>query len=144
VHYRVTDTGGKFTTGVIDTSGKLPLVSLIPSANLTPSANLPPVSLTMVANLQRWAQMFFFKSTNCKSANSWAQFAIKNPQFGVQIAKNVGSANPQMPHLRKVRKCNKFCKPANLRFAELICGPPFSANFPPLLLIPVQICHRCS
>jgi hypothetical protein len=29
------------------------------AANLTPAANLPSVSLTLVANLQRWAQMFF-------------------------------------------------------------------------------------
>jgi hypothetical protein len=61
----VADTGGKFTTGVIDTSGKSPLVSLTPAENLTPTAtltpaaNLPLVSLTLVANLQRWAQMFF-------------------------------------------------------------------------------------
>jgi hypothetical protein len=81
----VTDTGGKFTTSVIDTSGKLPLVSLTPvanltpMANLTPAANLPPVSLTLVANLQRWA--CFFKFTNRKSANSWAQFAIANLQI---------------------------------------------------------------
>jgi hypothetical protein len=65
------DAGGKFTTGVIDTSGKLPLVSLTPEenltpaanlttvANLTPAANLLSVSLTLVAKLQRWAQMFF-------------------------------------------------------------------------------------
>ena len=40
----VVDTGGKFATGVNDTSGKLPPVSA------TPAANLPPVLLTPVAN----------------------------------------------------------------------------------------------
>ncbi len=29
-----------------------------------------------------------------------------------------------MPHLRKVRKSNDLLKSANLRFAELIYGPP--------------------
>jgi hypothetical protein len=37
-------TGGKFATGVNDAGGKLPPVSM------TPAANLPPVSLTPVAN----------------------------------------------------------------------------------------------
>jgi hypothetical protein len=41
-----------FVTGVIDTGGKLPPVSLIPVANLppvslAPVANLPPVSTTL-------------------------------------------------------------------------------------------------
>ncbi len=54
----VAGTGGKFTTSVIDTRGKLPLVSLTPATNVTPVANLLPVSLTLMANLQRWAQMF--------------------------------------------------------------------------------------
>ncbi len=39
----------------------------------------------------------------------------KSPKIlGLQIA------NPQMPHLRKVRKFNKFCKPANLRICETV------------------------
>jgi hypothetical protein len=54
------------TTGVVDTRGNMPPVSL------TPAANLLPVWLTMVANLQRWA---------CKSANSYGQLAIENPQI---------------------------------------------------------------
>jgi hypothetical protein len=76
--------------------------------SLTPGANLPPMSLIPVANCH-WCHWYrqqiwhrrkfsasiidtggkftkmgtnvFFKSTNCKSANSWAQFAIKNPQI---------------------------------------------------------------
>jgi hypothetical protein len=31
----------------------------------------------------------------------------------------------RLPHLRMFRKSNKF---ADLRFAELICGPPASGN----------------
>jgi hypothetical protein len=40
----VVDAGGKFATGVNDTGGKLPLVSM------TPAVNLSPVSPTQVAN----------------------------------------------------------------------------------------------
>jgi hypothetical protein len=40
-----------------------PPVSLAPAANLIPAANVTLVSLTLVANLQRWTQMFF-KFTN--------------------------------------------------------------------------------
>jgi hypothetical protein len=36
-----------------------PAENLTLAANLTPAANLPLVSLTLVAKLQRWAQMFF-------------------------------------------------------------------------------------
>jgi hypothetical protein len=45
-----------FTAGVADTGG-----------------NLPSVSLTLVANLQRWPHNYSFKS-----ANSWSQSAIAN------------------------------------------------------------------
>jgi hypothetical protein len=63
-------------------------VSLIPVANLT------PVWLTTVANLQMWACKCFFKSANLKSANSWAQFAIKNPQISeICEFKNFKSVN---------------------------------------------------
>ncbi len=53
-----------FATGVVDTSGNLPPVSLTPAANLPPvsttlvklvakfAANLPPVSLIPVVNLE--------------------------------------------------------------------------------------------
>ncbi len=82
------DTAGKFTADAVDTGGNmLPL-------SLTPVANLPPVWLTMVANLQRWAYKCFLKSANLKSATSWAQFAIKNPQiFEIYEFKNFKSAN---------------------------------------------------
>jgi hypothetical protein len=36
-----------------------------------------------------------------------------------------GLTNHQkVPHLKKVRKSNKLFMSANLRFADLICGPP--------------------
>jgi hypothetical protein len=43
----VNGTGGKFSAGVVDNGGNLPL------ALLTPAANLPPVSLTLVAICHR-------------------------------------------------------------------------------------------
>jgi hypothetical protein len=82
----VADTRGKFITSVIETRGKLPLVSLTPAenltlaANLTPAANLPLVSMTLVANLQR-GHKCFLKFMNRKSANSLAQFAFENSQI---------------------------------------------------------------
>ncbi len=73
VHHHCRWHRGKFTTGVIDTSGKLPLMSL------TPAANLLPVSLTLVENLQRRAPKCFFKI--CKSTNSSAQCKCKSANF---------------------------------------------------------------
>ncbi len=84
------DTGGKFTTAVDDTGGNMLPVST------TPVANLPPVWLTTVANLQRWACKCFFKSANLKSANSWAQFAIKIRKFLKYVSSKI--SNPQIFH----------------------------------------------
>ncbi len=49
-----------FATGVVDTGGNLPPVSLTPAANLapvslTPVANLPPVSTTLVKLVAKFA-----------------------------------------------------------------------------------------
>ncbi len=60
----VTDTGGKFAASMVDKGGKFANVGV---------------------------QMFFFKSANLKSANFWAQFAIKNSQ--ISEFKNFKSAN---------------------------------------------------
>ncbi len=68
--------------------------------------------------------------------------------LGLQIA------NSQMPHLRKVHNFNKFCKPTYSQISwtylwtALLCKFATSvvdtgANLPQVLLIPVQICHRC-
>jgi hypothetical protein len=50
-----------FATGVVNTSGNLPLVLLTPAANLlpislTPVANLPPVSTTSVVPVAKFAE----------------------------------------------------------------------------------------
>jgi hypothetical protein len=49
----VADTDGKFAASMVDNGGKFSKVGV----------------------------QMFFKSANLKSANSWAQFAIKNPQI---------------------------------------------------------------
>ncbi len=55
-------------------------------------------------------------------------------------------------HKSQIHKCHTCGRLANLtnfvspqicKFAELICGLPFSANLPPVLLIPVQVSHLC-
>jgi hypothetical protein len=62
----VVDTGGKFAASMVDNSGKFSKVGV----------------------------QMFFKSANLKSANSWAQFAIKNPQISeICEFKNFKSAN---------------------------------------------------
>jgi hypothetical protein len=42
-------TGGRFSAGVVDTGGKMPLVSL------TPAANLSPVSTTLAKLVEKYA-----------------------------------------------------------------------------------------
>jgi hypothetical protein len=52
--------------------------------------------------------------------------------------------------IHKCHTCGRFANLTNFvspqicGFAELICGPLSAVNFPPVLLIPVQVCHRCS
>jgi hypothetical protein len=51
-------------------------------ANLTPAANLPSVSLTLVANIQRWAQMFFeIHESQIRKLFGSIQFAFENSQI---------------------------------------------------------------
>jgi hypothetical protein len=45
VHFKAVDNGGKFTPGVVETSGKLPPVTTTPAVTV---ANLPSMSLTPV------------------------------------------------------------------------------------------------
>jgi hypothetical protein len=49
----------KFASGVVDTGGNLPTMSLKPAANfpvsLTPVANLPPVSTIQVVQVAKFA-----------------------------------------------------------------------------------------
>jgi hypothetical protein len=86
----------------------------------------PP--LTLVANLQRWPHNCFFKSSN-----SWAQSTIAHLQILRYTSPQISfdwSANCkkywvcQLPHMRKVYKCNKFCKSTNVTnfVSPQICG----------------------
>jgi hypothetical protein len=76
------------------TSGNLPLVSLTTAENFTPAANLtleanltlaanlPSVSLTLVANLQRWTQMFFeIHELQIRKLFGSIRFAFENSQI---------------------------------------------------------------
>jgi hypothetical protein len=45
----INDTGGKLASGIIDTCGKLPLVTL------SPAPNLPPVSTTLAKLVAKFA-----------------------------------------------------------------------------------------
>ena len=92
----VADTGGKFTTCVIDTSGKLlcvidtsgklPLVSLTLAENLTPAANLTLAeNLTPAANLLPY-HWLWWQIYNC-SAQTVTRIGLLEeiPRSGVQI-----------------------------------------------------------
>jgi hypothetical protein len=55
--------------------------NLTPVANLTVAANLPPVSLSLMANLQSWVQMFFFNSQTANPQTLWLNLQSQIRKF---------------------------------------------------------------